>query len=87
MRFPPSPFPIGQDATLTCTNDAGVADLIEWRSSDGTVLNSSTSVSMLELRFTPVNDSLSLHGMEFTCYVTRTTGTFNQTLSIAVDGM
>ena len=77
---------MGKNATLTCTNDAGVADLIEWRSSDGTVLSSATSVNMLELLLTPVNDSLSIHGVDFTCHVTRNTTTFTQSLSVTVMG-
>ena len=83
---PDIPLTVGQNATLTCTNDVGVADLIEWRSSDGTVLASDTSVNMLELFLAPVNDSLSIHGVKFTCHVTRNSNMFTQSLPITVIG-
>ena len=84
---PDIPLTVGQNATLTCTNDdVGLADLIEWRSSDGTVLASDTSVNMLELFLAPVNDSLSIHGVEFTCHVTRNSNMFTQSLPITVIG-
>ena len=35
---PNVPLRVGDHATLMCTNDVGVPDLIEWRSVDGTVL-------------------------------------------------
>ena len=70
-----------------CTNDAGLADLIEWRSSDGTVFTSAASVNVLELLLSPVNDSLSVHGAVFTCYVTRNSEIFNQSLPVTVIGM
>ena len=38
------PFMIGNPATPRCISDSGVADRIEWRSSEGDVLASGTSV-------------------------------------------
>ena len=83
---------IGSRATPRCISDSGVADRIEWRSSEGDVLVSGTSLSHLELVLDPVNDSLSVHGSEFTCFITRDKGTvdetvFNQTLSVTVRGI
>ena len=84
---PDVPLTVGQNATLTCTNDdVALADLIEWRSSDGTVLARDTSVNMLELLLAPVNDSLSIQGVEFTCHVTRNSDMFTQSLPITVIG-
>ena len=77
---------MGENATLTCTNDVGVADLIEWRSSDGTVLARAASVNMLELFLAPVNDSLSVHGAVFTCHVARNNTMFTQSLPVTVIG-
>ena len=76
---------VGENATLTCTNDVGVAELIEWRSSDGTVLARSASAST-SLFLAPVNDSLSVHGAVFTCHVTRSSTMFTQSLSVTVIG-
>lgn len=84
---PPIPLTVGQPATLSCVNVAGVAERIEWRTSDDIVLSANTSVTMSEYYIPVVNDSLSLHGNEFTCYVTRDTSqVFNQTLSLVVFG-
>ena len=84
---PDIPLTVGQNATLTCTNDdVALADFIEWRSSDGTVLDSDTSVNMLELLLAPVNDSLSIQGVELTCHVTRNSNVFTQSLPITVIG-
>ncbi len=84
---PPFPLTVGQLATLTCVNVPGVAELIEWRTRDGVVLSRATSVAMSEYYIPLVNDSLSLHDNEFTCYVTRAnSGVFNQTLSLTVFG-
>ena len=84
---PNLPLRVGENATLTCTNDVGVvAPLIEWRSSDGTVLARATLVNMLELLLSPVNDSLSVHGAVFTCHVTRNSTMFTQSLSVTVIG-
>ena len=58
-----------------------MADRIEWRSSEGVVLVSGMSLSYLELVLDPVNDSLSVHGSEFTCLITRDEGTDNETVS------
>ncbi len=82
------PFIIGSRATVTCTSDSGVVDRIEWRSSEGDVLASGTSLSYLELVLDPVNDSLSVHGSEFTCFITRDEGmvVFNKTFQITVSG-
>ena len=86
------PFIIGSRATATCTSDSGVADRIEWRSNEGDVLDSGTSLSDLVLVLDPVNDSLSVHGSEFTCVITRDEGlanetVSNQTLPVTVRGM
>ena len=83
---PNVPLRVGENATLTCTNDFGVADLIEWRSSDGTVLARVASTYMSELLLSPVNDSLSVHGAIFTCNVTRNNTMFTQNLSVTVIG-
>ena len=83
---PNVPLRVGENATLTCTNDVGVADLIEWRSSDGTVLARVASTNMSELLLSPVNDSLSVHGAVFTCNVTRNSTMFTQNLSVTVIG-
>ncbi len=85
---PPIPLTVGQPATLTCVNVPGVAELIEWRTRDGVVLLSrATSVAMSEYYIPLVNDSVSLHGNGFTCYVTRENSVvFNQTLSLTVFG-
>ena len=57
----------------------------------GTVVARATSVQHLMLVLDPVNDSLSLHGSDFTCHITRDEGTpnetvSNQTLPITVEG-
>ena len=80
------PLRVGENASLICSNDAGVADLIEWTTGDGTVLISATSVEMLELFLTPVNDSLSVHGAVFTCHVTRNNESYLQNLTVTVTG-
>ena len=77
---------VGENATLTCTNNVGVADLLEWRYVDGTVLARAASVNMLELFLSPVNDSLSVYGAIFTCRVTRNNTMFTQNLSVTVIG-
>ena len=78
---------MGENATLTCTNDvAVVADHIEWRYIDGTVLARAASVNMLEFLLSPVNDSLSVHGAVFTCHVTRNNTMFTQNLSVTAIG-
>ena len=77
---------MGENATLTCTKDVGMADLIEWRSSYGTILARSASTNMSELLLAPVNDSLSVHGAVFTCHVTRNNTMFTQNLSVTVIG-
>ena len=86
------PFMIGSRATPRCISDSGEADRIEWRSSEGDVLVSGTSLSSLELVLDPVNDSLSVHGAEFTCFITRDEDganetVSNQTLPVTVRGM
>ena len=75
---PNVPLRVGENATLTCTNDASLAYLLEWRSVDGTVLARATLVNMLELLLAPVNDSLSVQGTVFTCHVTRNSTMFTQ---------
>ncbi len=75
------PFIIGSRATPRCISNFGVADRIEWRSSEGDVLVSGTSISYLELVLDPVNDSLSVHGAEFTCFIIRDEGMANETVS------
>ena len=77
---------VGENATLTCTNDVGVANLLEWRYVDGTVLARAASVNVLELFLSPVNDSLSVYGAVFTCCVTRNNTMFTQNLSVTVIG-
>ena len=77
---------MGENATLMCTNDVGVPDLIEWRSSDGIVLAPAAPVNTSELLLSPVNDSLSVHGAVFTCHVTRNNTMFTQNLSVTVIG-
>ena len=87
INVSPIPLTVGQPATLTCVNVPGVAELIEWRTRDGVVLSRATSVAMSEYYIPLVNDSVSLHGNEFTCYVTRANSSvFNQTLSLTVFG-
>ena len=83
---PNVPLRVGENATLMCTNDVGVADLLEWRSVDGTVLARSTLVNMLELFVVPVNDRLSVHGAVFTCHVSRNSTMFAQNLLVTVNG-
>ena len=83
---PATPPAVGESATLTCTNEVGQASLMEWQSEDGTVLASATSSNMLGLTFDPVNDSLTIHGRQFICHVTRNGSIFNQSLSITVNG-
>ena len=84
---PSIPLTVGQPATLTCVNVPGMAELIEWRTRDGVVLSRATSVAMSEYYIPLVNDSVSLHDNEFTCYVTRAnSGVFNQTLSLTLFG-
>ena len=77
----PLPFMVGQDAVLTCSSDTGVIDRIQWVSRDGMVLASDTSVQQLQFMLRPVNDSLSIHTSNFTCYVTKDEGGLNQTIS------
>ncbi len=85
---PPIPLTVGQPATLNCVNVPGVAELIEWRTRDGVVLSRDISAMILEYYIPLVNDSVSLHRNEFTCYITRAnSGVFNQTLSLVVSGM
>ena len=84
--FPVPPFPVGEAATLTCTNEVGQASLMEWQSEDGTVLASATSSNMLDLTFDPVNDSLTINGRQFICQITRNGNIFNQSLSITISG-
>ena len=83
---PNVPLRVGENSTLTCTNDVGVAELVEWRSSDGTVLARVASTNMSELLLSPVNDSLSVHGADFTCHVTRNSTIFTQNLAVTVIG-
>ena len=83
---PNVPLRVGENATLTCTNNVGVADLMEWRFVDETVLASAPLVNMLELLLAPVNDSLSVHGAVFTCHVTRNSTMVTQNLSATVIG-
>ena len=83
---PVAPLTLGEAATLTCTNEVGQASLMEWQSENGTVLASATSSNMLDLTFGPVNDSLTIHGREFVCHVTRNGKNFNQSLSVTVGG-
>ncbi len=78
---------MGQPATLTCVNVPGVAELIEWRTRYEAVLSRDISAMISEYYIPLVNDSVSLHDNEFTCYVTRAnSGMFNQTLSLSVFG-
>ncbi len=78
---------VGQPATLTCMNVPGVAGHIAWRTRDGVVLSSDISTTILEYNIPLVDDSVSLHHNEFTCYITRAnSGVFNQTLSLTVFG-
>ncbi len=77
---------MGQPATLTCVNVPGVAEVIEWRTRDGVVLSRATSVAMSDYYIPLVNDRVSLHDNEFTCYVTSNSSVFNQTLSLTVFG-
>jgi hypothetical protein len=72
-------FTVGSPAVVTCSSDSGVADRIEWRSGTGQMLVTSNSVQQLDLTFAPVSDSI--HGSNFTCFVTRDEGRANQTLS------
>ena len=87
VRSSPSvPLRVGENATLMCTNNVGVADLLEWSSVDGTVLARATLVNMLELFVAPVNDSLSVHGAVFTCHVSRNSTMFTQNLLVTANG-
>lgn len=81
---PGLPLLVGTNATLICINDAGIADVIEWTSSDGTILTKNTSVNMSILLLSPVNDSLCIHGAVFTCYVNRSNKVHLQNLSVGV---
>ena len=84
--FPFAPALVGEATNLTCTNEVGQASLMEWQSEDGTVLASATSSNMLDLMFDPVNDSLTIHGRQFICYVTRNGNIFNQSFGVPVSG-
>ena len=77
----PLPFTVGSRSEAVCSSDFGVVDMIEWVSGRGTVVASATSVQHLMLVLDPVNDSFSLHGSDFTCFITRDEGTPNETVS------
>lgn len=82
-------FIVGSSAVLTCFNDAGVADQMEWLSEEGRLLVRNTSVQHLDISFDPVDDSL--HDTMFTCSVIENVGganrtVLNQTFPISVRG-
>ena len=81
---------MGGVATVTCSNDGGVADRIQIVTESGNLMASEMSVEMLTLTIDPVTDTL--HNSDVTCFVTNNAGgadetVFNQTLAITVDGM
>ena len=81
----PLPLEVGQDESLICLSDTGVAERMEW-SDNETILASATSVSRLVLSFTPVNDSRAIHQQDFTCSVLKSGKVFSQTLPVSVEG-
>ena len=83
-RSPDIPVIHGVTTTLTCTNDAGNADLIEWLTGSGIVLASAMSVHKLELFMTL--ESLLLHGENFTCHILRNNRCFTNLLSVNFNG-
>ncbi len=90
MSLDEAGFIVGGTANVTCSSDDGVADRIEIVSEDGQLMISEVSVQTLTLTVNPVTDSL--HNTNFTCSVTRSMGTANQTVSnqaitITVNGM
>ena len=84
--FPFAPAVVGEATNLTCTNKVGQASIMEWQSEDGTVLASATLSNILDLMFAPVNDSLTIHGRQFICQVTRNGTIFNQSFGVPVSG-
>ena len=83
-RSPDIPVIHGVNTTLTCTNDAGNTDLIEWLTGSGIILASAMSVHTLELFMT--YESLLIHGENFTCHVLRNNRCFTQILSVNFNG-
>ena len=75
-------FILGSRAVATCSSDSGVADRMEWVSEVGQLVTSAVSVQTLDLVLDPVQDTL--HGVMFTCIVTRGTETANQTFPVTV---
>lgn len=79
------PFIVGNRVVVTCSDNVGVADRIEWLSEMGQVVASESSVQQLTLTFDPVNDTF--RDSEVTCLVTRNETISTQTLPIIVIGM
>ena len=79
-------FIVGSSVELTCTNDLGAAERIEWLSGAGKLLLNGTSIRQLSLTYDPVSDSLQ--GSEVICVVTRGGDVrVNQTFPITVIGV
>ena len=81
---PDIPVINGVNTTLTCTDDAGNADLIEWLTDSGIILASTMSEESLELFMTP--ESLLIHGENFTCHVLRNNSSCTQPISVNFNG-
>ena len=69
MRNSDIPVIHGVTTTLTCSSDAGNADLIKWLTGSEIILASAMFVHTLDLILTP--ESLLLHGENFTCHILR----------------
>ena len=77
------PFTIGQSATARCMTDIP-ATMIEWLT-NGSTIESATSIQQLNLVFSPVNDSI--HNMVYVCRVTWMDGTqADKNVTVRVNG-
>ena len=77
------PFTVGGVATLSCVSDSDVI-MIEWFDYTMTQVAMTTTGRTLNHTFSPVRDDLQ--GSEFTCRVTRTGGTREQSIVLSVTG-
>ncbi len=77
------PFIVGDVATLSCDSDSD-AMMIEWIDGNNTRVNMTTTGRRLDYVLDPVSDDL--HDTTFTCRVTRTASTANQTITLTVIG-
>ena len=80
----PLPLQVGSNESLTCVSELGKAD-ITW-TVNGTVLASGFNVSILDISFSPVNDTRAIHGNAFICSVFVSGQVINQTLPVVVEG-